>query len=149
MRRNWKRPLGLIVLLAVAGALAFYLSAGPRPGKVQDEAKRAGLTADKFPPAGRDDDYASKYNAPADYFEAMDNGVGLTDDEVKGRDMWLVWTGGNDRFWDALIKDAFGTFDLLKTISSAPGLPFSRDNRWAYLGVVNEPCFDKPTQPDP
>ena len=30
----------------------------------------------------------------------MDGGVALTPDEIKGRNMWLVWTGGNDRFWD-------------------------------------------------
>ena len=32
----------------------------------------------------------------------MDSGVALTPDEVKGRNMWMVWTGGNDRFWDML-----------------------------------------------
>ena len=87
--------------------------------------------------------------ADEDYFAAMDNGAKLNAEEVKGRDMWLVWSGGNDRFWDNLIKDSFGTFDLLKTISSAPGLPYSRDTRFKYFGVINEPCFDKPTQPDP
>jgi hypothetical protein len=44
---------------------------------------------------------------------------------------------------------SFGAFDLLKTLSSYPGLKFSRDNRWEYLGLVNEPCFTKPTGPDP
>jgi hypothetical protein len=39
--------------------------------------------------------------------------------------------------------------DFLKTISSHPSLKFSRDNRWNYLGLVNEPCFEKPTGPDP
>ena len=34
--------------------------------------------------------------------------------------MWLVWTGGNDRFWDALTVSSFGAFDLLKTVSSHP-----------------------------
>ena len=34
--------------------------------------------------------------------------------------MWLVWTGGDDRFWDRLTHDTFGAFDLLKTISSHP-----------------------------
>ena len=27
-------------------------------------------------------------------------------------------------------------------------VPISRDNRWSYYGLVNEPCFDKPTAPD-
>ena len=39
--------------------------------------------------------------------------------------------------------------DFLKTFSSHPGLKFSRDNRWNYLGLVNEPCFEKATGPDP
>jgi hypothetical protein len=134
MRRILKVLVGLVVVAVVLALLVAYVGRGPKSGEVLDEAARAGLTPDNFPPAGRDNDYARKYNVPADYFAAMDNGVELTDDEVKGRDMWLVWTGGDDRFWDALIKNAFGTFDLLKTISSAPGLPFSRDNRWTYLG---------------
>jgi hypothetical protein len=137
MRRIPKVLVGLVVIVLVVGLLVVYVDRGPKSGEVQDEAMRAGRTVASFPAA------------PEDYFSAMDNGVQLTDDEVKGRNMWLVWTGGNDRFWDVLIKNAFGTFDLLKTISSAPGLPFSRDNRWTWLGVVNEPCFDKATGPDP
>jgi hypothetical protein len=149
MRRILKVLTGLVAVAVVLALLVAYVERGPQSSKVLDEAARAGLSPDNFPPAGRDYDYAKKYNVPADYFAAMDNGVDLTDDEVKGRDMWLVWTGGNDRFWDVLIKYSFGTLDFLKVISSAPGLPFSRDSRWTYLGVVNEPCFDKATQPDP
>src|SRR5256885_2403154 len=36
-----------------------------------------------------------------------------------------------------------------KTLSSHEGLKASRDNRWSYLGLVNEPCFEKATGPDP
>ena len=46
-----------------------------------------------------------------------------------------------------LTVNSFGTLDLLKTISSHPGLKASRDNRWHYLGLVNEPCFDKADRP--
>ncbi|HEY7578782.1 MAG TPA: hypothetical protein VH855_14405 [Acetobacteraceae bacterium] len=122
--------IALLVLVLLPGS-------GPRPGKVRDEAMIAGRSAGSFPAADED------------YFKDMDNGVQLSADEVKGRNMWLVWSGGNDRFWDVMIKHAFGTFDLLKTISSAPGLPYSRDSRWNYFGVINEPCFEKPTGPDP
>ena len=52
-------------------------------------------------------------------------------------------------FGTTIIKDSFGTFDLLKTISSAPALPYSRDNRWTYFGLVNEPASTRPTGPDP
>ncbi len=134
-----RRFLTILAGLIVVGVVAFLVlgNRGPRPGHVLDEAKIAGRSADSFP------------MSTDNYFADMDNGVALTPDEIKGRNMWLVWSGGNDQFWDKLIKDSFGTFDLLKTISSAPGLPYSRDNRWTYFGVVNEPCFDKATAPDP
>ncbi len=125
------------LLLIIVLALLLLPGSGPQPGKVRDEAMLAGRPASSFAAADED------------YFKDMDNGVQLSTDEVKGRNMWLVWSGGNDRFWDVMIQHAFGTFDLLKTISSAPGLPYSRDNRWNYFGVINEPCFDKPTAPDP
>src|SRR5258707_1061009 len=112
MRRTLVTLVGLLIV-GVAAAMLLRNS-GPQSGKVQDEAMRAGRTAGSFP-------------AAADrYFDGMDNGLDLSEDQRKGRNMWLVWTGGNDRFWDELIKHSFGTFDLLKTISSAPGLPFGR-----------------------
>jgi hypothetical protein len=84
-----------------------------------------------------------------DYFHDMDGALALTPDEVKGRNTWIVWTGGNDRFWDTISKKSVGTLDFLKTLSSHPKLKASRDNRWRYLGLVNEPCFEKATGPDP
>jgi hypothetical protein len=121
----------------VAWWLAAVVLAGcDQSGKVQDEAMRAGRPPESFPAAGED------------YFKAMDNGATFTPDEVKGRNMWIVWTGGNDRFWDVVTNDTFGAFDLLKTLSSYPGLKSGRDNRWNYLGLVNEPCFEKASGPD-
>jgi len=131
---------GLCAAVAVAGLV---LGAGcrreekPEPGKVQDEARRAGRAPDSFPAADED------------YFHDMDGGIPLTPDEVKGRNMWNVWTGGNDRFWNTITRNSVGTLDLLKTLSSHPKLKFSRDSRWNYLGLVNEPCFEKATGPDP
>jgi hypothetical protein len=64
---------------------------------------------------------------------------------VKGRNNWIVWTGGNDRFWNDLVNRSFGAVDFLKIISSHPKVKhLSRDTRWKYLGLVNEPCFEKP-----
>jgi hypothetical protein len=125
--------LGICValLLSCAGDL------GVRPGSVLDEAKLAGRPAESFPAADED------------YFRDMDSGVPLTPYEVKGRNTWLVWTGGNDRFWDGLATTSVGAVDFLKTISSHPKLKFSRDTRWSYFGLVNEPCFEKATGPDP
>jgi hypothetical protein len=132
----------LLLLATIAGLVA--CDSGPRAGTVQDEAQLAGRTVDSFPPAP-----AGEPAPAADYFAAMDNGMALTPDEVRGRTMWLLWSGGNDRLWDALTNESFGTFDLLKTISSHPGLKTGRDNRWSYLGLVNEPCFEPATGPDP
>src|SRR5215475_10581192 len=127
---------------------------GDSPGQVQDEATLAGRDAASFPAADED------------YFHDMDGGVAFSPDEIKGRNMWLVWTGGNDRFWDKMTVATVGAFDLLKTLSSFPYCDpkvnpnpppdcednvgqLTRDHRWNYLGLVNEPCFDKATGPDP
>jgi hypothetical protein len=125
--------------LIVAGLLA---SAGcgapqPKPGTVLDEAMRAKRTAQSFPAADED------------YFHDMDGGLPLTKEQIEGRNMWLVWTGGNDRLWDVLAAEGNGSLDFLKTISSHPSLPYTRDTRWTYLGLVNEPCFKRATGPDP
>lgn len=134
------RPKGgrAAVLLTILALIGAGLSAcGPRPGSVQDEAQRAGRTAASFP------------QADEDYFHDMDKGLALSTDEVRGRNMWLVWTGGNDRFWDKMTGYTFGAFDLLKIVTSHPGQKFDRDTRWSWLGLINEPCFAKPAGPDP
>ena len=129
------RIAGLLFPAIISAAICF--SSALVRAQVIDEARQAGRSAQSLPPADED------------YFHAMDGGVPLTSDEVKGRNMWIVWTGGNDRLWDRLTNLTFGSFDLLKILSSTPGLKYSRDNRWSYLGLVNEPCFTKATGPDP
>jgi hypothetical protein len=131
LRLQWLFTLVLLSMLLVG------CHKGPQAGQVQDEARLAGRPASSFPAADED------------YFHDMDGAIALTSDQVKGRNMWIVWTGGNDKMWDTLTVTSVGTFDLLKTVSSYPGLKASRDNRWNYLGLVNEPCFKKPTGPDP
>jgi hypothetical protein len=131
LRSQW---LFILVLLSM---LFVGCHKGPEPGQVQDEARLAGRPASSFPAADED------------YFHDMDGAIALTSDQVKGRNMWIVWTGGNDKLWDTLSVTSVGTLDLLKTVSSYPGLKASRDNRWNYLGLVNEPCFKKPSGPDP
>lgn len=128
-RRRILLPLCLITLVSCVEK--------PQPGSVHDEARRANRTAVSFAAADED------------YFHDMDGGIALTPGEVKGRNTWMVWTGGNDRFWDKLSISSVGAIDFLKTLSSHPKLKFSRDNRWYYLGLVNEPCFEKATGPDP
>jgi hypothetical protein len=125
-----------LMLTAVIGTMACG-GGKPKAGTVLDEAMLAKRTVESFPAADED------------YFHDMDGAVQLTKEQVQGRNMWIVWTGGNDRLWDVLSRESFGSLDFLKTVSSHPTLPYSRDTRWTYLGLVNEPCFTKATGPDP
>ncbi|OAF18605.1 hypothetical protein [Bradyrhizobium neotropicale] len=77
----------------------------------------------------------------------------LTPEQVResaslGQTAWMIWTGGNDRFWNFAASNTAGAFDLLKTVSSYKGGPYGRRNRWSWLGLVNEPCFSEPTEGD-
>ena len=120
----------------IAALVAFGMLAGCQPKGKDDAAAVAGL------------DDAHFVHADEDYFREMDNGVTLTPDEIRGRNMWLVWTGGDDRFWDFMSKPTFGGFDLLKLVAPDPRGPNRRAARWQTLGLVNEPCFDAPAQAD-
>jgi hypothetical protein len=134
---------GAVAMAAAIAIAGCGRRGGPMPGTVQDEAMRAGLTSEHF------------QRRSADYFHDMDDNVVagkrpvFTPDEIAGRNMWLVWTGGNDRLWDRLTIDSLGSFDLLKTISSHPRIGYGRHNRWRYLGLVNEPCYSAAPGPDP
>ncbi|MBB3953730.1 c-type cytochrome [Novosphingobium sediminicola] len=154
---------------------AWRKACGKSSGKVVDEAVCAyRQSADYKQAEGKKTDAdlvaASWKAADEDYFADMDRAAtkdpvglqkdlapfvpGITPEEahkvaVIGRNNWIVWTAGNDRFWDVLATKSFGNVDLLKTVSSFPGAKFGRDNRWEYLGLVNEPCFEKAPGPDP
>jgi hypothetical protein len=129
------------LLRAIAFAALFAGVAGcanqGHPGHVLDEAMIAHRTATSFPAAVEN------------YFHDMDGGLPLSREEIQGRNMWIVWTGGNDRFWDSISATSLGTLDFLKTLSSHPSMKYGRDSRWTYLGLVNEPCYKKATGPDP
>jgi hypothetical protein len=127
----------VVALVACVAILVSCCDSSPRSGQVQDEAKRAGRDAASFPAATED------------YFHDMDNGVALTPSEVAGRNMWIVWTGGDDRFWDAMTISTFGAFDLLKLVTSYPTQKIRRDTRWQIVGLLNDPCYEKASQPDP
>ena len=145
-----------ILMLSGYSAIGSATFCGKGAGEVLDEAMCAGRTA------------ASLAGADEDYFRDMDYGItkdpkqvaaalapyapGIKPEDavraaVIGRNNWIVWTAGNDRFWDTLGYDSKGNVDFLKTLSDHPSLKFSRDNRWNYLGLVNEPCFEKATGP--
>ena len=128
---KWAALYGASTLVLIVGACRHNDS-----GAVQDEAMQAGVGDDRFVHAGED------------YFHDMDEGAALTPEEIKGRNMWLVWSGGNDRFWDTMGRPTLGAFDLLKIVAPPPDSPLRRATRWQWLGAVNEPCFHAAPGPD-
>ena len=101
---------------------------------ILDEAKSAGKSKEDFPPDS------------VDYFARMDQAVRaeggglaplpLKPAEVRGRNRWMLWTGGNEGFWDWLAGYNPGFIDLLKLVD------FSPQNRWprfAQAGLIVEP----------
>jgi hypothetical protein len=134
-----KNPVIVILALVLVGAGVWFAGCvgHSRIGKVKDEALASGRAAESFPAADED------------YFHDMDGGASLTAAEIKGRNTWIVWSGGNDVMWDKLSVTSAGALDFLKTLSSHPSLKAGHDRRWEYFGLVNEPCFVKATGPDP
>lgn len=78
-----------------------------------------------------------------DVFKPMDGGIALTADEIKGRNTWNLWCGGDEQFWDRVAREAMGLFDLIKTIDSR-----NRDKRFKALGLINEPGYKQAAKPD-
>jgi hypothetical protein len=153
-----------VVLLACCTTLPSRYACGGGSGEVLDEALCAGRAPDSFRAAS--DDYLDDmdYGAtrrPAELAAALAPYVpGITPEAAvaaarKGRNNWVMWSGGNDLLWDKLSTESVGTLDFLKILSNHPNLKtygsgtFSRDNRWQWFGLVNEPCFEKGTRGRP
>ena len=161
MGRKFIRNVGLaaiasLAILILPEAALPKTDCGSGAGQVKDEALCVGRTPESL--VGADEDYFRDmdYGAtkdPASLAAALQPYLpGITPDQAvksaaMGRDNWIVWTGGNDRLWDFLSYQSLGGLDLLKTLSTHPTLKFGRDNRWNYLGLVNEPCFSRPAEP--
>ena len=123
---------GALVALGTAVGLAGCRR--PEPPAV-DEATAAGKTAADFP------------QSHADAFPGIDGGIELTPDELAGRNTWVVWTAGNQSFWNEVAGKSYGAFDLLKLLSSHPGSRSRRENRFETLGLINQPGFVQATAP--
>ncbi|PSR56482.1 hypothetical protein AHMF7605_24795 [Adhaeribacter arboris] len=126
----------LLVFTSMLICMASVLFSQCDRKEVQDEAKKKGWEVKNIP------------EADEDYFKDMDGKIQLSADEVKGRNTWLVYTAGNDAFWDYIANKSFGSTDLLKIVSSYPGSKYNRDIRFSYFGIMNEPGFKKATKPD-
>jgi len=165
--------LGLTVVVAIVAFFAiraFILPPSDQFGNVDDEAKVAGLTVADL--RGADDEYfvdadkgllvkpADGADYPMEILQVAGD-VGLEPEAVRqaairGQNMWMVWTGGNDRFWEFAALNTIGAFDLLKLASSYQNADdpdgssaYGRFNRFRWVGLINEPCFEQATGPDP
>src|SRR5262245_6499346 len=78
-----------------------------------------------------------------DVFKPMDGGIELAADEIKGRNTWNLWCGGNEQFWDRMSRESYGLIDLLKTIDSR-----KRGTRFKEMGLINQPGYRQTTQAD-
>src|SRR5207244_2600825 len=56
---------------------------------------------------------------------------------------WILWTAGNQVFWDRIAREGYGLVDLLKTLDSR-----KRPRRFAEAGLINEPTFRMAEKPD-
>ena len=68
--------------------------------------------------------------------------VALTQKDINGRVVWNLWSGDNAGFWNWLSQYGFGTGDLLKMVESP------RNKRFQTYGIVNQPGYAQPTEPD-
>ncbi|HWL14511.1 MAG TPA: hypothetical protein VNR00_02830, partial [Opitutus sp.] len=78
-----------------------------------------------------------------DVFKPMDGGIALSVDEIKGRNTWNLWTGGNEQFWERMSRESYGLIDLLKTIDSR-----NRASRFQEMGLINQPGYRRASKPD-
>ena len=126
------RAFAGILLATALATIGCSISSPP------DEPRAAGFAAntegalERFPPA------------TYDYFPGMDQVAGsepgstvapqMSADDIKGRNAWLLWTGGNEAFWDWFARHGYGTIDLLQLIDSR-----QRNDRFARAGLISEP----------
>src|SRR5215213_10784205 len=108
--------------------LALTACRGPKTSVVDDG---GGRRAEDFP------------EIAADVFKPLDGGIALEPDEIKGRNTWNLWTGGNEQFWERMSRESFGLMDLLKTIDSR-----QRAQRFSEMGLINQPGYRRATKPD-
>jgi hypothetical protein len=123
-------------LLAFASAAVVWGCSEQRgqPGEVKDEAMQAGLTAANL--KGADEDYFADMDYG--YRRDADPSVKLNAAEARGRNTWIVWTFGSDRFWDYMSNHTFGAFDLLKIVSSHPQVGYCTED----YGGKNDSKYD-------
>lgn len=129
-------------LFAGACATVWLFSASCSPKSGVDNSLRddgGGRKPEDFPELAQD------VFAPLDkgMIQEVNNSTQLTPEEIKGRNTWNLWCGGNEQFWDRVARENLGLFDLIKTLDSR-----RRNERLKELGLINEPGYRQATKPD-
>ena len=122
---------GLLLGLAGAGLVLLLNSGCKSKSSVSLIDDGGGRTTNDFPEIAED------------VFKKMDGGVALSPGEIKGRNTWNLWCGGNEQFWDRMTKEGHGLFDLLKTIDTR-----KRGSRFKDMGLINQPGYKQASKPD-
>jgi hypothetical protein len=123
---------GALLACLVAACLFLLLNSGCKTkptGSLIDDG--GGRTTNDFPELAED------------VFKKMDGGIELAPDEVKGRNTWNLWCGGDEQFWERMSREGHGLFDLLKTIDTR-----KRGTRFKEMGLINQPGYQRATKPD-
>ena len=125
-----KRGLAILLVVITTAALLGAVRL-LRPHPVPDDPTVPGLKMENLA------------EVEVDLFPDMDGGVKLSPSEIKGRNTWMIWTGGNAKFWNWLAQYGYGTNDLLKTLDSR-----QRNARFRTMGLINDPGFVTDSAPD-
>lgn len=164
IKRGWLALIHLILLLSLcfpATAIAAELepdSTSPVANAIrmpnEESLHPSSNTADKASqPLESEATTRSSLGQPYDYMKNPCGDLGylpdyqgrkLTDAEIQGRCTWYLWTGdGDEKLYRTLTKRTNGKIDFLKLLDSR-----NRDQRFAKLGVMNDPGCQKAEKPD-
>jgi hypothetical protein len=145
MDRTMNRKVCRLQFMLLA-SLSLVCLLGCRGRVPPDEAAASGIgvsdeaAEERYPMATRDFfagmDGTADLTSPDEYPAR----ITLTAEEVKGRNAWMMWTGGNEAFWDWLSRKGYGSIDLLHVVDSA-----ARSDRFQRAGLIPEPGMRPPT----
>ena len=117
-----------------------------------DQAKLAGKHAEDFPAATKDFFHdMDMIGKPDEDQPATPAPLELTDpDQIRGRNTWVMWCGGNEWFWDWLSQHSYGFLDFLKIVGSPSfeAAKEKRGKRFKETGLINEPGCQPGEQAD-
>lgn len=136
---NWILLMAVATILGCRGSVPYdtphkqgeYIDPPGAPLPRNEE-----VAAETFPPAYKDHFHKIDGKADGKGYQPLD----LEPLEIKGRNAWMLWTGGNELFWDWLSKNGYGSVDFLRLI----GTP--REGRFDSVGLINEPGMRPPAK---